>query len=141
MIKVPMAVAVSMLKVSDDVSACPDLASSNGAAALPLVRRRLSMTPDDDVAESAANAAHNITTQAKQAIPFNFLRSFFSARTANAAHRILLKTIASRGNHIKFQTFPTSTKLRESELDLDRREFVAVGLVEGVAVEPATEPG
>ena len=108
-----MAVAVSMLNVSSDVSAWPDLASSNGAAALPLARRRLSMTPTGDVAESAANAAHNITTQAKQAIPFNFLRSFFSARTADAAHRILLKTITSRSNHIKFQTFPTSTKFQE----------------------------
>ena len=110
MIKVPMAVAVSMLNVSADVSAWPDLASSNGAAALPLVRRRLSMTPTGDVAESAANA-HNITTQAKQAIPLNFLRSFFSARTADAARRIHLKTITSRSNHIKFQTFPTSTFL------------------------------
>ena len=108
-----MAVAVSRVNVSSDAESCPDLASSNSAAALPLVRRRLSMTPTCDVAESAANAAHNIAMQAKQAIPLNFLRSFFSARTADAARRIHLKTITSRSNHIKFQTFPTSTKLRE----------------------------
>ena len=61
MIKVPMDVAVSMLNTSTESAAWPERASSTGvAAARPPARRRLSITPGCDVAESAKSQAQSI---------------------------------------------------------------------------------